>query len=230
MLSFTILFFIISSFIIFFVIFSLKRESFESFTSTNGNLNCATLLIQKGNNYYLYNTNQPKIDGVNPLIFTSLDQYTNFLKWQRSQGIRCPVAILQQTIDSQGNNVYQTRTSLTEPQAGSVPANTTPLNTTPNINVNNNNNLPPLPMKFEGVDAGSYNSPNYPDFNQSMYYRGSITPAGIPPEPKDVVANSNYNALYSDNAMDPNWGGQEYTQALLDAGYYKGNEVYIRTP
>ena len=31
--------------------------------------------------------------------------------------------------------------------------------------------------------------------------------------------------LYSDNAMDPNWGGAEYTQALVDTGYYKGNEV-----
>jgi hypothetical protein len=27
--------------------------------------------------------------------------------------------------------------------------------------------------------------------------------------------------------MDPNWAGQEYTQALVDAGYYKGNEVSI---
>jgi hypothetical protein len=28
--------------------------------------------------------------------------------------------------------------------------------------------------------------------------------------------------------MDDNWGGQKYTQALIDAGYYKGNEVSIR--
>ncbi len=45
--------------------------------------------------------------------------------------------------------------------------------------------------------------------------------------PLDAVKNSNYNMLYSDNAMDPNWGGPEYTQALVDTGYYKGNEVNI---
>jgi len=35
--------------------------------------------------------------------------------------------------------------------------------------------------------------------------------------------------LYSDN---PNWGGggKEYTQALVDNGYYKANEVSINVP
>jgi hypothetical protein len=27
--------------------------------------------------------------------------------------------------------------------------------------------------------------------------------------------------------MDPNWGGAEYTQYLIDARYYKDNEVMI---
>ena len=36
--------------------------------------------------------------------------------------------------------------------------------------------------------------------------------------------------LYSDNAMDPNWGGAKYTDALVSAGYYKDNEVSIYTP
>ena len=34
--------------------------------------------------------------------------------------------------------------------------------------------------------------------------------------------------FYSDNAMDPNWGGADYTQALVDTGYYKDNEVNIK--
>jgi hypothetical protein len=44
----------------------------------------------------------------------------------------------------------------------------------------------------------------------------------------DAIKNSDHNLLYSDNAMDPNWGGVEYTQALTDSGYYKGNEVNIK--
>jgi hypothetical protein len=42
-----------------------------------------------------------------------------------------------------------------------------------------------------------------------------------------MIKNSEANMLYSDNAMDPNWGGSGYTQALVDKGYYKDNEVSI---
>ena len=34
--------------------------------------------------------------------------------------------------------------------------------------------------------------------------------------------------LHSPNAMDPNWGGADYTQKLVDQGYYAGNEVSIQ--
>jgi hypothetical protein len=27
--------------------------------------------------------------------------------------------------------------------------------------------------------------------------------------------------------MDPNWGGADFTQALIDAGYYRDNNVAI---
>ena len=59
--------------------------------------------------------------------------------------------------------------------------------------------------------------------DQSSYYVGTYTPL-------DAIKYAESNMLYSDNAMDPNWGGQEYTEALVDAGYYKGNEVSINVP
>ena len=65
-----------------------------------------------------------------------------------------------------------------------------------------------------------YNKNGYPAFDQSSYYVGALTPL-------DQIKNSDANMLYSDNAMDPNWGGSEYTQALVDSKYYKGNEVNI---
>ena len=30
--------------------------------------------------------------------------------------------------------------------------------------------------------------------------------------------------------MDPNWGGAQYTQSLIDQGYYRDNEVAISVP
>ena len=31
----------------------------------------------------------------------------------------------------------------------------------------------------------------------------------------------------SPDPMDPNWGGSEYTQSLVDSGYYANREVKI---
>jgi hypothetical protein len=183
----------------------------EGLTTINGEMRCPNLLIQKGTKYYLYNSNLAQVPGVNPIEFNDLEEYTEFLEWQRGAGIRCPVLYVQNTYDAQGNRVYKVRPSVTELEGGLPPTTTVP-----------------LPLKFTPlVDAtqadGPYNQGGYPAFDQSSYYVGAITPL-------DQIKNSNYNMLYSDNAMDPNWGGPEYTQALTDAGYYKDNEVNIYVP
>lgn len=173
------------------------------------NIRCPNVLIQKDSKYYLYNSNLEKVPGVNPIEFSNLEDYVEFLDWQRSSGIRCPVLYLQHTYDAQGNPVYKVRPSVTEPQGGLPP--TTPV---------------PLPLKFSplvdaGRDDGRFNEGGYPAFDQSSYYVGAITPL-------EMIEYSKEQMLYSDNPMDPNWGGQKYTQALVDAGYYKANEVAIK--
>jgi len=193
----------------FYIKYANNPEMLEGLTTMNGELRCPNLLIQKGAKFYLYNSNIAQVPGVNPIEFNNLEEYTEFLEWQRGAGIRCPVLYVQNTYDVQGERVYKVRPSVTELQGGLPP--TTPV---------------PLPLKFtELVDATRsdppYNKNSYPAFDQSSYYVGSVTPL-------DMIENSNYNMLYSDNPMDPNWGGQAYTQALVDAGYYKGNEVDIK--
>jgi len=183
----------------------------EGLTTMNGDNRCPNILIQKGPKYYLYNSNVAQVPGVNPIEFNNLEEYTEFLDWQRGAGIRCPVLYVQNTYDIQGNRVYKVRPSATEPQGGLPP--TTPV---------------PLPLKFTPlVDAtqsdAPYNKNGYPAFDQSSYYVGAITPL-------DQIKNSDANMLYSDNPMDPNWGGSKYTDALVDAGYYKDNEVDIYIP
>jgi len=183
----------------------------EGLTTMNGEMRCPNLLIQKGSQYYLYNSNLAQVPGVNPVVFNDLEEYTEFLQWQRGAGIRCPVLYVQNSYDAQGNRVYKVRPSVTELEGGLPP--TMPVS---------------LPLKFTPlVDASRsdppYNQGGYPAFDQSSYYVGAITPL-------DMIKNSEYNMLYSDNAMDPNWGGPEYTQALTDAGYYKANEVNIFVP
>ena len=194
-----------------FILYSKNPKIIEQLTTMNGELRCPNLLIQKGSKYYLYNSNIAQVPGVNPIEFNNLEEYNEFLEWQRGAGIRCPVLYVQNTYDAQGNRVYKVRPSVNELQGGLPP--------TPPVS---------LPLKFTPlVDATRndqpYNKNSYPAFDQSSYYVGSITPL-------DQIKNSDYNMLYSDNPMDPTWGGAEYTQALTDAGYYKDNNVSIYVP
>jgi len=196
----------------FYIKYAGNPKMLEQMTTINGELRCPNLLIQKGTKYYLYNSNIVQVPGVNPIEFNNLEEYTEFLEWQRGAGIRCPVLYVQNTYDAQGNRVYKVRPSVTELEGGLPPTTTVP-----------------LPLKFETplVDATQsdqpYNKNGYPAFDQSSYYVGALTPL-------DQIKNSDYNMLYSDNPMDPNWGGNSYTQALVDSGYYKANEVNIYVP
>jgi hypothetical protein len=68
---------------------------------------CPNVLIQNGNEIWLKNTNLADVPGVNPVVFHNLDEYTEFVEWQRSQGIKCPLLYLQKTYDAQNNPVYE---------------------------------------------------------------------------------------------------------------------------
>jgi hypothetical protein len=184
----------------------------ESFTNNSYEKRCPDILIQKDSRFYLYNSKVAKVPGVNPIEFENLEDYTEFLDWQHSQGIRCPVLFLQQTYDAQGNPVYKARPSVTEQQGGLPPTYPAPPN--PTLLVDATRNDPP------------YNTNSMPSYDQSSYYVGTTTPL-------DKMDTQEENMLYagpSPNPMDPNWGGADYTQSLVDKGYYAGNEVNIAIP
>ena len=63
---------------------------------------CPNVLMQKGKELFLFNNKLAKVPGVNPIKFNNLEEYTEFVKWQRNQGIRCPVLFLQHSYDAQG--------------------------------------------------------------------------------------------------------------------------------
>lgn len=194
---------------------------------TNNNLSaprCPNLLIQKGSRFYLYNSKLAKVPGVNPIEFDNLEDYTEFLDWQKSQNIRCPVLYLQEIYDAQGNPVYKTRPSVSEPQAGLPPSIASSSGDMimesslgdakalaypdPTLLVDATRNDPP------------YNYDSYPAYDQSSYYIGKTTPL-------DAINVYEENKPVSPDPMNPNWGGSAYTEELVDKGYYKDNEVYF---
>jgi hypothetical protein len=190
---------------------------------------CPNLLIQKGSSFYLYNSKLAQVPGVNPVEFDNLEDYTEFLDWQRSQGIRCPVLYLQETYDAQGNRVYKARPSITNPQAGLPPSASAPVGIASQVPPMMETSLEPIgepayPNPTLLVDATRndppYNQGSYPAYDQTNYYIGTTTPL-------DTMNMQQEQASVSPDPMDPNWGGAAYTQSLVDQGYYKENEVSI---
>lgn len=189
----------------------------ENFTNNSMEKRCPDILIQKGSKFYLHNSKVAKVPGVNPIEFENLEDYTEFLDWQHSQGIRCPVLFLQQTYDAQGNPVYKVRPGVSEQQGGLPPSYHLPPN--PTLLVDATRNDPP------------YNTNSLPSYDESSYYVGTTTPLDKMNNNQNSVQDE--NMLYagpSPNPMDTNWGGADYTQSLIDKGYYAENEVSIAIP
>lgn len=121
---------------------------------------------------------------MNPVQFNNLEEYTEFLDWQRSQGIRCPVLYLQKTYDAQGKPVYKVRPSVSELQGGLPP---TGIHPNPTKLIDATRNDPP------------YNQNSMPAYDQSSFYVGSTTPL-------DEMDETQEGLLYSPNPMDPQLG------------------------
>ena len=83
---------------------------------------CPDILIQKNSHFFLYNSKLAQVPGVNPVEFENLEDYVEFMDWQRSQGINCPILYLQNTFDTQGNSSYRIRPSPTNLQGGLNPS------------------------------------------------------------------------------------------------------------
>ena len=83
------------------------RKYNENFSSEEQS--CPNLLIRKGNKFELFNSNKAKVPGVNPIEFNSLEEYSQFIEWYKSQGIHCPILYLQQEFDAQGTQTFAAR-------------------------------------------------------------------------------------------------------------------------
>lgn len=187
------------------------QEAFQGRATENdgaANKNrCPDILIQKGSQLYLHNSRLANVPGVNPMKFNNLEEYVEFTEWQRGQGIRCPVLYLQHSFDAQGKPVYKIRPSPLDLQGG----------------------LPPV--ADPGVVAANANA-NFIEDSDKPPMNASSYPAFDPMDTKAGSAKDNIKKLkgLSANPMDPNWGGDAYTQAQIDAGKYAGDEVSIFVP
>ena len=180
----------------------------EAFTN---NKECPNILVQDGKHIILYNSRVAKIPGVNPIKFKNLEEYVEFLKWQRYEGIDCPILFLQHSYDIQGNSVYKNRPDPTDLHGG-----------LPSVAPLMNNDIIQSKLLDAGHDDPPYNKNLYPGFDPQNQYIGLETPL-------DKMFHQDIGSV-SPNAMDPNWGGVKYTQKLVDEGVYKEDNVKIYVP
>jgi hypothetical protein len=157
----------------------------------------------------LYNKRAPEVPGVNPITFENLEDYTEYIKWQRTKGIRCPILYLQKSYNTQNDEVYKARPSPNNLQGGL---------TEYEIVANNETNANAR-LIDANRDSVLYNKNNFPGFDPDNQYIGDDTPL-------DKIYNETHKSGVSPNPMDTNWGGTNYTNKLIKSGYYKDNEVY----
>ena len=207
---------------------------------------CPNLLVQEEGGITLTNTEEKIVPGVNPMRFNNLEEYVEFIKWQRSNGVRCPVLFLQKTEDAQGEACYRARPDIADPQGGLSTTSLEALHKKCNSSIPMKSGLNGLedvndtsyfkggcgnvtgtialntgPVDTKIVDATRndlpYNTGSMPSYDPSSFYQGTVTPM-------DKVLSEQRNLPESPSAMDNNWGGEDYTRSLIDNGMYDGRK------
>ena len=140
-------------------VYTNNKIRFETFSETLRNKNneepeCPNLLVKRGEHIYLYNTTD-RSNSI-PIHFNNLDEYIEYVNYQRSQGINCPILFLQNENDAQGNDVYRVRPSPFDQQGGMQPVGTTVDITDPRIISNDYNKNLYTGFDPYGQDIGVY--------------------------------------------------------------------------
>ena len=189
---------------------------YETMENAGSNRRCPNMLIEKDGAYYLYNSNLAVVPGVNPIQIKNLEDYSEFIEWQNSQNIHCPVLYLQYSTDTQNNELIQVKPSIFENQGGLPSIQRDPLTKDSEKYIEENKIL----------DATLDNTK---EFNKNSYQ-------GIDLQNQDIGLDNPIDKMFystdtkSVNPMDPNWGGKQYTEKAVDNCEFKDRYVYKNPP
>lgn len=192
--------------------------SYEGFQNPD---NCPNVLVQNGSRFYLYNTRKHEVPGVNPIVFETLEQYVDYTVYLKNSGQNCPVLYLQKLNNTQGEDVYKVRNDPQDPQGG-IPPPPPPEQTPYEYKMYMDNLAQTI---SQNLSVGEIRNINKLALTKSVL---STEPAGCERTP-DNIKPLELQGLSAD-PMENNWGGPEFTQALIDQGYYAGNEVSMYVP
>jgi len=72
---------------------------------------CPTTMIKNGESIMIYNPKLAKIPGVNPLMMDNLEDYKEYVDWQKKNNLGCPILYLEKVFDAQGSEMYEIKPS-----------------------------------------------------------------------------------------------------------------------
>ena len=129
---------------------------------------CPTTMIKQGDKILLYNPKYAKIPGVNPIVLDSLQEYKEYIKWQRESKLNCPILHLEKSYDTQGNEMLEIRHSFDDDvvQAGALNHRLPNIHATPKIGK----------LLDAGQDVPPFNKNQYPGYDEKNRYVGIQSP------------------------------------------------------
>ena len=125
------------------------------------------------------------------------------MDWLQGRGIRCPILFLQFSYDAQGNAVYKMRPSPVDLQGGLSP--NVPYSPAPAALVQ---------MMDASRDNPPFNNEMYSGFDPLNFNMGDYTTQDAEFRAKELTMK------YSDNPMDSNWGGKQFSESVVASGAY----------
>jgi len=75
---------------------------------------CPTTLIKDGHFIYMYDPSMAKVPGVNPIQFKNLEEYKDYIEWQRNNHLKCPILHLEKVYTANGSEMYEIRQNFIE--------------------------------------------------------------------------------------------------------------------
>ena len=181
--------------------FCLSYKSENLLENFQGIGQCPTMLVKKGKELHLINTQRALIPGVNPIKFNNLEYYTEYIKCSKKVVIKCPILYYEQTYNTQNERGFRLLDDPLNPSAG-LPSNLPgPQKAPTQLLTDSNRDDPP------------YNKNNFAGFDPQNQYIGIKTPL-------DNINLQQRNGSLS--SMDSNWVGGKCTQKAINAGQFEG--------
>lgn len=86
-------------------IYFLVDRPVETFVSGK----CPTTLIKDGHHFFAYDPSMAKVPGVNPIQFKDIEEYKEYIEWQRKSNLNCPILHLEKVFTAEGTQMYEIR-------------------------------------------------------------------------------------------------------------------------